>query len=156
MSLSSGPGGPPPKAPLGASGGPPPASLKALCALLALGLALGHAELKGASPAPGSRLKAPPKEVVLEFPEAFDPRLSSFAVYALGEVGDAKRAQGLAALLLAHPERGVRADLGARVEGLRVRLRLKPLKPGAYAVVYRVLALDTHATRGAYAFLYAP
>lgn len=124
-------------------------------ALLLLGLALAHSELLSAEPVPNARLEAPPKEVRLRFGEPFEVGLSRFEVYALGRV-DLPKANGLAALLLSKGSKAPRVDLGARVQGLEVRLPLKPLAPGAYAVVYRVLAKDGHPTRGVYVFLVGP
>jgi methionine-rich copper-binding protein CopC len=48
---------------------------------------------------------------------------------------------------------GARVDQGkAQVNGDNMRIGLKPLKPGAYRVHWRVLSVDTHVTEGNFSF----
>jgi methionine-rich copper-binding protein CopC len=94
--------------------------------------------LDHASPAVGSAVAAAPKEVVLSFTEKLESKFSSI------EVRDAKGAA---------MQTG-KAALGAAATDLRVAL--KPLPPGTYKVIWRVLSVDTHRTNGSFTFRVGP
>jgi methionine-rich copper-binding protein CopC len=100
--------------------------------------AFGHAHLDHASPAVGSTVKPAPKEVVLSFTERLEPKFSSI------EVHDGKGAAVQAG----------KATLGSAPTDLRVAL--KPLPPGTYKVIWRVLSVDTHRTNGSFTFRVGP
>jgi copper resistance protein C len=111
----------------------------ALCAALPITPALAHAHLDHAAPAAGSTVAPAPKEVVIWFTEALEPKFSSI------EVRDAKGASvadGKATL-----------DPGNTAE---LRLPLKALTPGTYKVIWRVLSVDTHRTQGDFTFSVGP
>ena len=102
--------------------------------LLAPGAALAHAHLDHASPKVGSTVGSAPKEVVLSFTEAVEPKFSSI------EVRDAK---------------GNAVQIGkASLAGDRSSLRvsLKSLPAGTYKVIWKVLSVDTHRTQGDFSF----
>jgi copper resistance protein C len=104
-------------------------------ALLLPGSALAHSGLARAIPAAGSAVNPAPKEVVLVFAEKLEPAFSSI------EVHDAK---------------GTPMQAGKAIfddaQPTRMRISLKPLPPGTYKVIWRVLSVDTHRTQGTFTF----
>jgi len=104
----------------------------ALALLLAPCAAQAHAQLDHASPKVGSTVAAP-KEVVLWFTEGVEPKFSSVEV-----VND----------------KGEQVQAGkARLMGsAALRVPLKPLSPGTYQVIWKVLSVDTHRTQGSFSF----
>jgi methionine-rich copper-binding protein CopC len=135
------------------------------------GSALAHAELSGSTPADGAVLSAAPAVVTLTFTEPVEVRFSTFKVYPLEANFDpaAEDAQaqlsGLAGQLVsevleARGDEAARADTGL-ITGERtaktVTLPLKPdLSAGVYVVMWRVLAVDSHATQGLVTFRVEP
>ena len=115
----------------------------ALCAALhaaslSLSQAHAHAMLDHASPAVGST-GAAPKAVTLWFTEELEPAFSTIEVH---------NAQGA----------GVQAGKAA-IDGkdrTQLRVPLKPLPPGTYKVIWRVLSVDTHRTQGDFTFRVGP
>jgi methionine-rich copper-binding protein CopC len=101
-------------------------------ALLAPNSALAHAHLSTASPKVGSTVGTAPKEIVLTFTEQLEPKFSSI------EVRDQKGA-------------AVQSD-STHASGTEMRVALKPLPPGTYKVIWRVLSVDTHRTQGSFTF----
>lgn len=101
--------------------------------------ALAHAHLDHASPAVGSAVAQPPKEVSLWFTEALEAKFSTIEVHD---------AQG-------RPAQAGPATL-ARDNTAQLRVPLKPLSPGTYRVIWRVLSVDTHRTRGDFTFHVGP
>jgi methionine-rich copper-binding protein CopC len=101
--------------------------------------ALAHAMLAHAEPAVGSVVKAAPPEVRLAFSERVERDLSAI------EVRDAS---------------GRRVDTGAlRSEGDGTVLIVplpSGLVPGHYKVIWRILSVDTHVTRGDFSFTVEP
>jgi len=112
-------------------------TIAALGSLLFSTTAFAHAHLDHASPAPGSTVTQAPKEVVLTFTEMLEPKFSSIEVRdAKGTVVQAGKAHG-----------------GGATE---LRVALKPLPPGTYKVIWRVLSVDTHRTNGSFTFRVGP
>jgi methionine-rich copper-binding protein CopC len=107
--------------------------------LLAALPAIAHAMLERASPAVGSTIRSAPAEITLRFTEKIEPAFSTVAVTGPG---------------------GERVDAGGpRVDPLDpmvLRASLKPLAPGSYKVVWRVVSVDTHVTEGDFKFTFAP
>lgn len=101
--------------------------------------ALAHAHLDRSTPAAGSMMKDAPKEVVIWFTEAVEPKFSSI------EVRDAKGTT-------------VQDGAASSVPGNTAQLRvgLKPLAPGTYTVKWRVLSVDTHRSQGDFSFRVGP
>ena len=119
-------------------------------------------------------LDAAPEQVVLSFTEPVETRFSLFKVYPLdGEVSlpdgattlegtEALRVNGLAGALVADVL-AARGDEDARTdEGLLTPDARSPevvialpedMPPGAYVVMWRVLAADTHPTQGFFVFV---
>jgi hypothetical protein len=97
--------------------------------------AAAHAHLDHASPAVGSTVASAPKEVALWFTEALEPKFSSV------EVRDAKGAAVQAGNATV-----------AQDNTAEMRVPLKPLPPGTYKVIWRVLSVDTHRTQGEFTF----
>ena len=112
-----------------------------LCAaaLLSPLSAQAHAHLDHAMPAAGSVQGQPPKEVVIWFTEALEPKFSTI------EVRDGK---------------GVAMQAGpatlAPGNTAQLRVPLKDLAPGTYKVIWRVLSVDTHRSQGEFTFRVGP
>jgi methionine-rich copper-binding protein CopC len=108
------------------------ASTFLLCSTLA---AHAHATLDRSDPAVGSELRAAPHQVTLWYTQKLEPALSSIEV---------------------RNSAGERVDQGrARVDPSNhsvLRIGLKPLPPGTYKVIWRVLSADTHTTQGSFTF----
>lgn len=115
--------------------------LALLCtgALWAPVAALAHAHLDRSLPARESLVKEAPKEVMLWFTEAVEPKFSTI------EVRDAK-----GAAMQAGPAEGVAGNTA------QLRVPLKPLGPGTYTVKWRVLSVDTHRSQGDFTFRVGP
>ena len=108
-------------------------SLLALIALPAT--AHAHATLDHASPAVGGTVAAVPSAVSLTFTQDVEPALSTIRVETIsGARVDQGRAQ---------------AEPGSRNV---LRVGLKPLAPGRYKVIWKVLSVDTHKTEGSFTF----
>lgn len=100
--------------------------------------AQAHAFLERASPAVGSTVHAPPKEVRIQFSEALEPD------YSTARVEDAS---------------GATVSTAARVDARERSVLIVPLRalaPGRYKVIWKVLSVDTHVTSGAFNFTVAP
>ena len=101
--------------------------------------ALAHAHLDHAMPAPNSVQGQPPKEVTIWFTEALEAKFSTIVVQ------DAK---------------GVAMQTGAATlapgNTAQLRVPLKPLSPGSYKVIWRVLSVDTHRSNGEFSFKVGP
>jgi methionine-rich copper-binding protein CopC len=98
-------------------------------------LACAHAMLDRASPAVGSTVAAPPRAVSLTFTENLEP---AFCTVRVENAGGARVDQG-------KPQ----VDRGSRNV---LRVNLKPLAPGSYKVIWKVLSVDTHTTEGSFGF----
>jgi hypothetical protein len=93
-----------------------------------------HAMLDHASPSVGSVGPAP-KSVTLSFTESLEPAFSTITV---------QNAQGVA---VQSGKASVDPD-----DRRQLRVPLKPLQPGTYKVIWRVLSVDTHRTQGDFTF----
>ena len=110
-----------------------------IVAMLAPKKAQAHAHLDHAMPAPNSVQGQAPKEVVIWFTEALEAKFSTIVV---------QDAKGVA----------VQAGAATLVPGNTAQLRvpLKPLDPGSYKVIWRVLSVDTHRSNGEFSFKVGP
>ncbi|MGA8557885.1 MAG: copper resistance CopC family protein [Pseudolabrys sp.] len=97
--------------------------------------ARAHAMLDHASPRVGSSLPSGPREVTLWFTQKLEPAFSTIEVRS--ESG-AVMSNGKAQL-----DRG---------DPTQLHVALKPLSPGTYKVIWRVLSVDTHRTQGDFTF----
>ena len=101
--------------------------------------ALAHAFVDHAVPAVGSTLHASPPEVKIWFTQKLEPPFSSVRIEdANGNV-------------IAAAEKAVDAS-----DHTVLSVRLPPLAPGKYRVVWRVLSVDSHVTQGDFTFEVAP
>ena len=91
--------------------------------------------LDRASPSVGSSQASAPREVVLWFTEDLEPAFSQIEV---------RSASGSAVT-----SGKARVDATDRTQ---LRVPLKPLGPGTYQVIWRVLSVDTHHTQGDFTF----
>jgi methionine-rich copper-binding protein CopC len=110
----------------------------AIAALLSLAgavAAYAHAHLERAVPAAGATETTAPSEVMLHFSEKLEPKFSTAVV---------KDAAGLQV-----DKRDARVDEADRTT---LRVSLPPLGPGQYKVEWRVISVDTHASKGDYGF----
>jgi copper resistance protein C len=100
--------------------------------------AFAHAFLDRASPSVGSEVSGSPAALDLAYTEPVEPLFSSI------QVTDAS---------------GERVDVGTptpRDDGRILSVKLKPLRPGAYAVAWHVTSVDTHKTEGHFSFTVRP
>jgi len=110
-----------------------------LCAIGPSSVA-AHAELVGSDPAANSTLPKSPAALHLEFTEPIDPATASVRLLDENE----KEFAGL-------------GSLTTDAAGTEATVPLPSLKPGVYAVDYRVTsAADGHVTAGVFAFLVDP
>ena len=97
--------------------------------------AWAHAFLDHANPAVGSTLRQPPGAIRLWFTQELEPAFSTVTVVDQG---------------------GQRVDAGDAGVDARdatvLRASLKPLPPGTYKVIWRVVSVDTHTTEGTFTF----
>ena len=110
----------------------------ALCAALLAwdsGAAWAHAIILESEPLAGAKLAAPPARIYLRFNSKLEKRLSSVTLTS---------AEGRPVPL---PVVGA-GDASPE----RIVLPLRKLRPGAYVVRYKVLAVDGHITEGALRF----
>lgn len=137
--------------------------------LMLVGSALAHAELSSSTPADGAVVRAAPTVVTLTFTEPVEVRFSTFKVYPLTAdlaAEDAPaRLNGLAgqlvsAVLEARGDEAARADTGLSTGERTAETVTLPLKPdlsaGVYVVMWRALAVDSHATQGFVTFRVEP
>jgi len=97
--------------------------------------ALAHAMLDHANPRVGSSQPTGPREVTLWFTQSLEPAFSTIEVRSeSGAVMSSGKAQ---------------VD---RADRTQLRVSLKPLPPGTYKVIWRVLSVDTHRTQGDFSF----
>ena len=101
--------------------------------------ALAHAHLDHAMPAPDSVQATPPKEVSIWFTEALEAKFSTI------EVRDAKGTAVQAGKAVLAPDNTA-----------QLRVPLKALTPGTYKVIWRVLSVDTHRSKGEFSFRVGP
>jgi methionine-rich copper-binding protein CopC len=110
----------------------------ALCAAvvaLAPGAAGAHAIILESEPAAGAKLAEPPARIYLRFNSKIEKRLSHVTLTA---------AEGQPVPLPVAVDGSEKPD--------RMMLPLGSLRPGAYVVRYKVLAVDGHITEGALRF----
>jgi methionine-rich copper-binding protein CopC len=130
-------------------------------------VAAAHAFLKSAEPGEDSKVAARPAEVRVAFTEPVELRFSIFKVYRIDmDPGSELRRLNAAAGSLVSEVLQKRGDEDARADqgisntsrtATDVAIKLRPnLTPGAYAVMWRVLSIDTHTTQGFYVFVFAP
>jgi copper resistance protein C len=94
-----------------------------------------HAFLRHAEPGVGSAVATSPNEVRIQFSEAVEPAFSKIQVFAASgkevDKGD------------------VRLDSSDHAV---LKVSLPPLEAGTYKVVWRVVSVDTHVTKGNFTF----
>ena len=105
--------------------------------VLFAGCASAHAFLKTATPAVGSTQQQSPGQVVIDFTEGVEPQFSTIAV---------QDATGASV---------VSGDAHLQGGNTHLAIGLKPLKAGAYKVVWHATAVDTHKTEGSFTFTVA-
>jgi methionine-rich copper-binding protein CopC len=97
--------------------------------------AYAHAMLDRANPPVGGTVGSAPRAVSLTFTEKLEPAFSTIRVENAS---------------------GTRVDQGKpqveRGSGNVLRVGLKPLPPGSYKVIWKVLSVDTHTTEGSFSF----
>ncbi len=109
----------------------------ALAVLLLTGVGWSHAFLESATPAEGSTLQTPPKELRLSFTEPIEVAFSRVTV--TGPNGQ-NVAQPIA-------QTGITRTITVPLSG--------ELPPGEYTVQWQVLSIDTHTTNGQFKFTVA-
>ena len=103
--------------------------------LFAAPAARAHAFLDHANPAVGSTVRQSPTTVSLWFSQQLEPAFSTVSIV---------------------DQAGQRVDSGdAQVDAhdqTLLHTSLKPLPPGTYKVIWRVVSVDTHTTEGTFTF----
>ena len=94
-----------------------------------------HAFLKDAEPSVGSTVQAPPNEVQIRFTENIEAAFSSIQVFD----GSGKEVD----------KRDVHVS---RSDQSLMVISMPPLQDGIYKVVWRVVSVDTHVTKGSFTF----
>ena len=103
-----------------------------VCLVLGPIEANAHSHLERAEPARGSKVPSAPQHVTLTFSENLEPGFSTI------EVRNAA---------------GARVDQGkVTVSGATMSIGLTVLPSGTYTVLWRVLSVDTHKTKGTFSF----
>ena len=101
--------------------------------------AFAHAEMINAVPRVGSTVTAAPTEIAINYSQGIEPKFSTI------EVQDAS---------------GARVDTGdVRISAdndKRMTVGLKPLKAGAYKVIWHATSTTAHKTQGSYSFAVSP
>jgi methionine-rich copper-binding protein CopC len=106
-----------------------------LLELLPVAHVSGHAFLEHSDPAVGAKVHSAPPEVRIWFTEAIEPAFSTIQVFdAAGKQLDRKDT---------HLDRSNHSLL---------QISLPPLGPGTYKVVWHVVSVDTHVTKGDFTF----
>src|SRR5260370_25831226 len=106
-----------------------------LLGLLPVAHVCAHAFLERSDPAVGAKVHSAPAVVRIWFTEAIEPVFSGIQVFdAAGKQVDKKNT---------HLNPSNRSLL---------QISLPPLGPGTYKVVWRVVSVDTHATKGDFTF----
>jgi len=103
--------------------------------LVLSGVARAHAFIDHADPAAGGKVQKSPNEVRIWFTEEIEPGFSNIKVLD----GNGKQID----------KGDTHADPANRA---LLHLSLPPLKTGTYKVVWRVVSLDTHVTKGDFTF----
>jgi len=114
--------------------------LKNICLMLllsagAVGHAHAHAFVDHAEPPVGGKVKQTPQEVRIWFTEKIEPAFSSIKVFD----GSGKQID----------KGDTHADPANQA---LLHLSLPPLNAGTYKVVWRVVSVDTHVTKGDFTF----
>ena len=103
-----------------------------VCLVLGPIEARAHSHLERAEPAKGSTLPSAPPQVTLTFSENLEPGFSTLEVR---NAADARVDQGK-----------------VTVNGTTMSIGITVLPPGTYTVLWRVLSVDTHKTKGTFSF----
>jgi len=111
-----------------------------LVVLIPVAQACAHAFLKRSDPAVGGKVHSAPAEVRIWFTEAIEPAFSSIQVFdTAGKQLDKKD-----------------SHVDSTNHSL-LHVSLSPLVgPGSYKVVWRVVSVDTHVTKGNFTFQVVP
>ncbi len=96
--------------------------------------AWSHAYIESSSPADGTTMTQPPREVTLRFTEGIE------LVFSRVTVRDASGAD-------------VHEGVLRQPSATTLAIDLRPLPAGRYTVEWRVLSVDTHVTEGRFAFI---
>jgi methionine-rich copper-binding protein CopC len=118
--------------------------LTKICLMLLLngaatGITHAHAFMDHADPPVGSKVKHNPQEVRIWFTEPVEPTNSSIKVF--GPTG--KQID----------KRDLHADANNKA---LLHLSLPSLTPGTYKIIWQVVSVDTHATKGDFTFQFLP
>ena len=130
-----------------------------------VGLALGHSSIKSSNPKDHAHLMTAPKNIVLEFDEAIESKVSSFKVYyykpetmmkgskAMSGAQMDDFAEAAAKKFMAlKTDTADRVDTGlinTKAQASKVTIGLKAkLKPGVYVIAWKTTSVDTHVETG--------
>lgn len=130
-------------------------------ALLCCGTTVfAHSELVSAEPADASVLSSQPTAVTLTFSEVVEPSFSTFMLRPLTDTDTAAVSSGREGFIAqtltdASGQFDVKPESAEADETVTLSLP-EDLQPGAYAVVWRALSVDTHTMQDLITFTYRP
>ena len=124
------------------------ATLWLLSASLGRDRAESHAFLERSLPLGGTELDLIPGEVCLWFNQAIEKAFSTITVID----AQGMRVDDLEAETEAEEESTSRFSLAAPGTSDRIAIPLKPLVPGSYTAVWKVLSIDSHVVEGSFSF----
>ena len=130
-----------------------------------VGLALAHSNLKSSFPKDHAHVMTAPQNIMLEFDEAIETKVSTIKVYyykpeAMMKGGKAMTgaqmddfseaaAKKIMALKTDTADRMDTGLIGAKNQANKITVGLKPnLKPGIYVVAWKTTSVDTHVETG--------
>ena len=130
-----------------------------------IGLALGHSNIKSSFPKDHANLMTAPKNIMLEFDEAIETKISSFKVYYFKPAAMMKGSRAMTGAQMddfaeaaAKKFMALKTDTADRMDtGLvnttaqasKVTIGLKAnLKPGVYVIAWKTTSVDTHVETG--------
>jgi copper resistance protein C len=135
-------------------------------AVMALvGLALGHSNIKSSNPPDHAHLMAAPKNIMLEFDEAIETKISNFKVYYYKPESMMKGSKAMTGaemddfaesaakkFMALKTDTADRMDTGlisTKSQASKVTIGLKAnLKPGVYVIAWKTTSVDTHVETG--------
>jgi copper resistance protein C len=130
-----------------------------------VGLALSHSNIKSSSPKDHAHLMTAPKNIVLEFDEAIESRVSTFKVYYYKPESMMKGSKAMTGAQMddfaeaaAKKFMALKADtadrmdtglINTKTQATKVTIGLKTnLKPGVYVIAWKTTSVDTHVETG--------
>ncbi|MEM7735495.1 MAG: copper resistance CopC family protein [Deinococcota bacterium] len=127
--------------------------LLSLMLLISVQSGFAHAFLEASTPENGTTIDAP-EQIVLTFGEAVETMFSVFELHLLDVPADAEPdvlAATAKGMMMTHFNLGldsmIETTTATEGQSAEVVLELPDLEPGAYALLWRILSVDTHTSQ---------